>query len=97
MNYRLLGTSTLSISEISFGCMSLDDNDEANKKLLHHAIDHGINYFDTADVYGKGANELTLGKILKDVRYKIILLLKSAINGTATELASIGIPLNLTF
>lgn len=76
MNYRTLGTSELSISEISFGCMSLENDDEENRKLLHHAIDRGINYFDTADVYGKGANEITLGKILKDVRPKIILATK---------------------
>ncbi len=76
MRYNLLGTSTLSISEIGFGCMSLGSDYEVNKKILHHAIDRGINYFDTADVYQKGENEKTIGEIFKGVRSNVILATK---------------------
>jgi aryl-alcohol dehydrogenase-like predicted oxidoreductase len=76
MNYRLLGKSSLSISEIAFGCMSLNDTDVANVRLIHEAIDAGINYFDTADIYQDGLNEKILGKALEQKRDKIIIATK---------------------
>jgi aryl-alcohol dehydrogenase-like predicted oxidoreductase len=66
MNYRKLGKSDLFVSEIGFGCMSLDEVDEANSRLLNLAFDRGINFFDTADLYQKGFNEATVGKALKE-------------------------------
>ncbi len=65
MKYNTLGQSSLSISEIGFGCMSLGHDDAENAKLIHHAIDLGIKFFDTADLYGKGSNEISIGKALK--------------------------------
>ncbi len=53
MNYNALGKSGLQVSVIGFGCMSLGENDAENAKLIHHAVDNGINYFDTADLYQK--------------------------------------------
>jgi aryl-alcohol dehydrogenase-like predicted oxidoreductase len=76
MNYNLLGSSTLKISEIGFGCMSLGDNDDENASILHHAFDLGINFFDTADLYNKGMNEISVGKALKGKRNEIILASK---------------------
>jgi aryl-alcohol dehydrogenase-like predicted oxidoreductase len=76
MNYNLLGSSTLKISEIGFGCMSLGDNDDENARILHHAFDLGINFFDTADLYNKGMNEISVGKALKGKRNEIILASK---------------------
>lgn len=76
MNYRLLGKSSLYISEIAFGCMSLNDTDTANTRLIHQAIDAGINFFDTADIYQDGLNEKTIGKAVKQIRDKIILATK---------------------
>jgi aryl-alcohol dehydrogenase-like predicted oxidoreductase len=76
MNYHQLGKSTLKISEIGFGCMSLAGTDEDNAKLLHHAIDLGINFFDTADLYNKGMNEASVGKALKAKRNDIVLATK---------------------
>ncbi|MFT3703572.1 MAG: aldo/keto reductase [Agriterribacter sp.] len=76
MNYRLLGKSSLSISEIAFGCMSLNDTDTVNARIIHEAIDAGINYFDTADIYQDGANEKTLGKAIKQKRAKVIVATK---------------------
>jgi len=76
MIYHQLGASTLQISKIGFGCMSLAGSDEENAVVLHHAIDLGINFFDTADLYNKGMNEVSLGKALKSKRNKIILATK---------------------
>ena len=56
MEYQQLGYSSLNISRIGLGCMSLDP--EMKSKVLgiiHRAIELGINYFDTADLYNKGS------------------------------------------
>lgn len=76
MNYRKLGKSDLKISEIGFGCMSLDENSNEKHLILEKAVDAGINFFDTADLYDKGANEQLLGKALKNVRKNIIIASK---------------------
>ena len=77
MRYNQLGNSNLHISEIGFGCMSLPGTDNENAIILHRAIDLGINFFDTADLYNKGMNEISVGKALKDKRGKIILATKA--------------------
>ncbi len=77
MIYNKLGNSTLEVSEIGFGCMSLAGNDTENAKILHHAIDLGINFFDTADLYDKGMNEISVGKALRSKRDKVILATKA--------------------
>ena len=77
MKFRNLGKSNLQVSEIGFGCMSLGTTDIASAtQLIQTAVEAGINYFDTADMYDKGANEELLGKVLKPLRNKIILATK---------------------
>jgi aryl-alcohol dehydrogenase-like predicted oxidoreductase len=76
MNYSTLGRSDLRVSEIGFGCMSLEQNQNDNTHLIHQAIDHGINFFDTADRYDKGWNETTLGHALKGKRDDVIIATK---------------------
>jgi aryl-alcohol dehydrogenase-like predicted oxidoreductase len=76
MEYVQLGKSDLRISRIGFGCMSLGDDDAVNETILHRAIDLGINFFDTADLYKKGMNELNVGKALKPHRDKIYIATK---------------------
>lgn len=76
MNYKQLGNSDLLISRISFGCMSLGDDHTENAKLLHAALDNGINYFDTADLYQKGFNEISVGKAFAGKRDKVIIATK---------------------
>lgn len=76
MNYNLLGKSDLKISQVSFGCMSLGNDHPANAKLLHAALDGGINFFDTADIYDHGENEVTIGKAFRSIRNKVILATK---------------------
>ncbi|MGC4232947.1 MAG: aldo/keto reductase [Niabella sp.] len=77
MEYKVIGKSNLSVSEIGLGCMSLlksPGKEAAN--IIAAATDAGINYFDTADLYDKGQNEALVGKLLKPVRNKIILATK---------------------
>ncbi len=76
MIYKQLGTSELTVSEIGFGCMSLSLDHNKNSQLLHKALDLGINFFDTADLYDKGENEITLGKAFKGMRDQVILASK---------------------
>jgi len=76
MNYRTLGSSSLKISEIAFGCMSLQGTDAANAALIGQALEAGINYFDTADLYDRGQNEATLGRALQGRRKEVIIATK---------------------
>lgn len=78
MRYRSLGTSGIKVSEIGFGCMSLASNSEKdNINLLHKAVNLGINYLDTADIYDKGMSEIAVGKAIKQMRKKIVLATKA--------------------
>ncbi len=76
MIHNRLGTSELMVSEIGFGCMSLGLDHNKNAQLLHRALDLGVNFFDTADLYDKGENEITLGKAFKGIRDKVLLASK---------------------
>ncbi len=76
MNYRVLGKSALRISEIGFGCMSLGTDDVENDQVIHRAIELGINFFDTADLYEKGLNETRIGGALKSKRKELIIATK---------------------
>lgn len=76
MQYKTLGNSDLKVSQISFGCMSLGTDHDANQNILHHAHDLGVNFFDTADLYQNGFNEETVGKALKDRRDKVFIATK---------------------
>ena len=58
MQYQIIGRSTLNVSRIGFGCMSLQPGQKDFQQLIDIAIDNGINYFDTADLYDKGLNEI---------------------------------------
>lgn len=77
MQYQQLGGSDLQVSRIGFGCMSLSpDRKEDSIQMIHHALELGINYFDTADLYNKGMNETLVGEALKSKRDKAIVATK---------------------
>jgi aryl-alcohol dehydrogenase-like predicted oxidoreductase len=76
MKYKQLGKSSLQISEIGFGCMSLPASDTESSLLINRAIELGINFFDTADIYEKGLNETRVGKIIKNKRASLIIATK---------------------
>ena len=75
MQYKTLGHSTLQISRIAFGCMSLPP-EAGSTSILHKAVEAGINYFDTADLYDKGLNEELVGTALKEMRKQVIIATK---------------------
>lgn len=77
MEYKKLGKSDLNISRIGFGCMSLKNNHAENEKILHKALEYGINFFDTADLYDKGMNETSAGKALKGKREQAVIATKA--------------------
>lgn len=76
MEYRQLDHTTLNVSAIGFGCMSLGHDQQENSSLIHEAIERGVRLFDTADLYDKGWNEETVGYALKGKRDKVILATK---------------------
>ncbi|MGO9945725.1 MAG: aldo/keto reductase [Steroidobacteraceae bacterium] len=81
MPRRKLGPQGLEVSSIGLGCMGMSDfygpSDEAtNLRVLNAALDIGINFLDTADMYGVGANERLLAKVLKTRRQEVVLATK---------------------
>ncbi|MEK4424699.1 aldo/keto reductase [Solibacillus sp. FSL K6-1523] len=76
MKKRILGTSQIEISEMGLGCMSLPPNKDAAANVIAAALDYGMNYFDTADLYDKGINEEIVGALLKKNRHEIVLATK---------------------
>ena len=82
MNTRHLGTSGLAVSELGFGCMGLSHgygpatNESEAIALLRKAHELGVTFFDTAEVYGQGANEQLVGKALHGVREHVVLATK---------------------
>ena len=79
MRYRKLGRSEIKVSEIGFGAWTIGldwwgkkiDDDEAIK-MLKKAYDLGINFFESADMYGKGKTEKIIGQVFKDMRNEIV-------------------------
>jgi aryl-alcohol dehydrogenase-like predicted oxidoreductase len=71
MNYRLLGKTGMKVSEVSFGAWAIGSawglvDDRESLAALHKAVDLGVNFIDTADVYGNGRSERLIGKLLRE-------------------------------
>src|SRR5271163_3729497 len=84
MEKRRLGTEGLEVSCIGLGCMGMSQsygsakerNDAESIKVIHRALELGINFFDTAEVYGPYKNEELVGKALKGRRDRAIIATK---------------------
>ncbi|MNH90168.1 General stress protein 69 [compost metagenome] len=76
MKKNQLGQSDLYVSEIGFGCMSIGTEETAATRLIHEAMDQGINFLDTADLYDQGRNEELVGRAIKGRRDQVILATK---------------------
>ncbi len=81
MEKRILGSSGLEVSAIGLGCMGMSEFygssvDEDSMRLIQTAVDWGINFFDTADMYGVGHNEVIVGQALRQRREKVIIATK---------------------
>ncbi|MEM9913617.1 MAG: aldo/keto reductase [Planctomycetota bacterium] len=80
MQYVQLGQTDLKVSKIAFGCMSTVANptydgleDAQGVATIRSALDHGINFIDTAPAYGNGASEELLGRAIEDVRDQVVI------------------------
>ena len=80
MNYRRLGRWGIKLSEVGFGSwLTLNDGDEQRAIDLHRvAYENGINFFDTANVYGRGQTEVLVGKAIKPFRRDTFVLATKA-------------------
>ena len=82
---RKLGRQGLEVSELGLGCMGMSQsygipNDSESIATIHRAIDLGVTFFDTAEVYGPYTNEQLLGRALKGQREKVIIATKFGFN-----------------
>lgn len=80
--YVTLGRTGLKISDISFGSSRLRDGEE---NLVWHALDRGVNYFDTAESYTRGRAEVVLGNALKGKRDRVIIATKMGIGAETSS------------
>ena len=80
--YAMLGSTDIRMSDISFGSSRLRRGEEG---LVSHALDLGVNYFDTADSYTRGQSETVLGNALQGVRDKVYLASKARIDSNDNQ------------
>ncbi|MEP7282877.1 MAG: aldo/keto reductase, partial [Rubrivivax sp.] len=86
-----LGRTGLEVSRLCLGCMSFGDpargshnwtlDDAASRPLLRHALDHGINFFDTANVYSDGSSEEIVGRTLLEYARRDELVIATKVHG----------------
>ena len=97
MKYTHLGNTGIEVSRICVGCMSYGKpsedfhlwtlNQEETTKMIKHALDLGVNFFDTANGYSHGTSEEFLGKALKDLGVARVAEVAERLGVTMTEVA----------
>jgi aryl-alcohol dehydrogenase-like predicted oxidoreductase len=91
MEYVKLGTTGLDISRLCLGCMTFGDpkrgnhewtlGEETSRQLLRHAVEVGINFFDTANVYSDGSSEEIVGRALKEFTRREEVVIATKVHG----------------
>ncbi|MDE2481249.1 MAG: aldo/keto reductase [bacterium] len=81
MKQRKLGTQGLAVSELGLGCMGMSEfyagrDDAESLATIHRALDLGVNFLDTADMYGPFKNEELVGRAIADRRDRVVLATK---------------------
>jgi Predicted oxidoreductases (related to aryl-alcohol dehydrogenases) len=82
MEKRALGSSGLEVSAMGLGCMTMSDfygsdrDEQESIRTIHRALDLGVDFLDTSDLYGVGENEKLVGKAIKDRRDEVVLATK---------------------
>ncbi len=84
MKTRQIGNDGPQVGEIGLGCMGMSDfygtgDDAKSIEVIHRALDLGVNFLDTADMYGVGKNEELVGRAIRDRRDKVFLATKFAV------------------
>ena len=85
MKYRRLGTSGLRVSVLGLGCNTFGRFADADQtaRIVHTALDQGVNFFDTADIYSAGTSEEFLGRALAGRRHQAVVATK--VNGATGD------------
>ncbi|GAA3690195.1 aldo/keto reductase [Streptomyces iranensis] len=91
MRYTRLGNSGLKVSALALGCMSFGEPDQGGHRwslpedesrlLIRQALDHGINFFDTANVYSNGSSEEIVGRALADFASRDEVVIATKVHG----------------
>jgi 1-deoxyxylulose-5-phosphate synthase len=78
MEYRTLGKTDLKVSRLSLGAMTFGGqvSEEEALRMVDRCLEHGINFYDTANVYNQGKSEMILGKALRGRRHQVVLATK---------------------